>query len=249
MTGDTDSNRMAPARRILRWRGAISVFVLSLSLGSVACFRAQEAIVPVYEEPMHRLLMERPPVRVLDVQVPVGGTSLYHLHTDPIFYVAIDISEIDAQVLGEEWKRTKVSAWSPGGVAHDLGHAEKPLTHRIRNSGSEPFRLIAVTNSGPPTPLAGSGIDVVLPGTMETEIEWFRQSRVVLAPGAASGRTQSPFPVVAVQVSPGQAQLNGGGTEESLNGPGSFAAAEPRQDFELRNSGSQPVTLVVIEAR
>ncbi len=32
---------------------------------------------------MHRLVLESLPVRVLDVQVPVGGTSLSHLHTDP----------------------------------------------------------------------------------------------------------------------------------------------------------------------
>lgn len=199
---------------------------------------------------MHSLVLERLPVRVLDVQVPVGGTSLYHLHTDPIFYVAIDISEIDAQVLGEEWKRTKVSAWSPGSVANDLGHAEAPLIHRIRNVGDESFRLIAVTNSGPPAVLAGPEGEAALPGDLETEVEWFRQSRVTLAPGSVSGPIQSPFPVVVVQVSPGRAEVaDGDGTSQALTGPGSFAAAEPGHDFELLNSGSQPVTLVVIEAR
>jgi len=199
---------------------------------------------------MHRLVLESLPVRVLDVQVPVGGTSLFHLHTDPIFYVAIDISEIDAQVLGEEWKRTKVSAWSPGGVAHDIGHAEKPLTHRIRNSGSEAFRLIAVTNSGPPAPLAGPDGEAGLPGEVETEVEWFRQSRVTLAPGSAIGPIRSTFPIVVVQVNPGRATVNGGGAEEqSLTVPGSFAAAAPDREFELHNPGPQPVTLVVIEAR
>lgn len=243
------TDRLPVAR--VRSRGAASVLLLSLSLGgSAACSREQDPVVPVFEEAMHRLVLERLPVRVLDVQVPVGGTSLYHLHTDPIFYVAIDISEIDAQVLGEEWKRTKVSAWSPGGVAHDLGHAEKPLTHRIRNSGDEAFRLIAVTNGGPPAPLAGSDGEAALPGELETEVEWFRQSRVTLAPGAASGSIESKFPVVVVQVSPGRAMLNGGGVDEqNLTGPGSFAAVEPDFDFELSNPGTQPVTLVVIEAR
>ncbi len=199
---------------------------------------------------MHRLVLERLPVRVLDVQVPVGGTSLYHLHSDPIFYVAIDISEIDAQVLGEEWKRTKVSAWSPGGGAHDLGHAEAPLIHRIRNVGDEAFRLIAVTNSGPPTVLGGPEGEAALPGDLETEVEWFRQSRVTLAPGAASGPVKSEFPVVVVQVSPGQARLGGDGADTgSFDGPGSFAAVDPDHGFELRNPGSQPVTLVVIETR
>lgn len=231
--------------------GAASIVILFLALGAAAQpTNVQQPVVPVYEEPMHRLVLERAPVRVLDVRVPAGATSLYHLHTDPIFYVAIDISEIDAQILGEEWKRTKVSAWSPGGVANDLGHADQPLTHRIRNVGNEPVRLIAVTNGGPPAPLAGPNADALLPGDLETEIEWFRQSRVTLAPGTASGRFQSPFAVVIVQVSPGRAGFStGDGRVQSLTCAGNFTFADPGRDFELRNAGPDPVTLVVIEAR
>lgn len=231
--------------------GAASIVILFLALGAAAQpTNVQQPVVPVYEEPMHRLVLERAPVRVLDVQVPAGATSLYHLHTDPIFYVAIDISEIDAQILGEEWKRTKVSAWSPGGVAYDLGHADQPLIHRIRNVGDEPFRLIAVTNARPPAPLAGSEVDAALPGDLETEIEWFRQSRVRLASATIGVRIQSPFPIVIVQVSPGRAELSDGeGQPQILAAAGDFAFAEPGRVTELRNPGPDPVTLVVIEAR
>jgi mannose-6-phosphate isomerase-like protein (cupin superfamily) len=135
-------------------------------------------------------------------------------------------------------------------VAHDLGHAEAPLIHRIRNVGGEAFRLIAVINSGPPAVLAGPEGEAALPGDLETEVEWFRQSRVTLAPGAESDRMTSRCPVVVVQVSSGRTDVfDGDGTSQTLAGPGSFAAAEPGHDFELRNSGTQPVTLVVVEAR
>jgi quercetin dioxygenase-like cupin family protein len=227
------------------------VVLLSLALSvSAQSPSDQPQVIPVYQEPMHRLVLDRPPVRVLDVEVLPGATSLSHLHTDPIFYVAIDISEIDAQTPGEEWKRTKVSAWTPGGVAYDLGHADQPLTHRIRNVGDEPFRLIAVTNGGPPAPLAGPGVDAALPGDLETEIEWFRQSRVTLAPATTGVRIQSRFPVVIVQVSPGRAELSDGeGQPQKLATAGDFAFAEPGRVTALRNPGPDPVTLVVIEAR
>jgi hypothetical protein len=210
----------------------------------------EEEVVPVYMEPLHRLVFESAPVRVLDVQLQPGDTSLYHLHEDPIFYVAIDIAAIDAQVLGEEWQRTRVAEWSPGAVAHDLGHAEKPLIHRIRNVGDETFRLIAVTNSGPPAPPDGSGSDAVLPGDLETEVEWFRQSRVTLAPDTSSGGFQSPFPVVIVQVSPGRADLVVADTAtRSLTRPADFSYVESGRDFDLRNTGAIPSTFVVIAAR
>jgi len=225
--------------------------ILSLVLCAVVeGASAQQPVIPVYEEPMHRLVLARLPVRVLDVQVPPGATSLYHLHNDPIFYVAIDISEIDAQVLGEEWKRTKVSAWSPGSVAHDVSYVEQPLIHRIRNSGSDDFRLIAVTNNGPPVPPAGPDGDAALPGELETGVEWFRQSRVTLSSATGGVWIRSPFPVVVVQVSPGRAELlDGSGVSQALTGPGSFAITEPDHAWELRDSGAQPVTLVVIEVR
>ncbi len=227
-----------------------SVIVAILVGGSIAVSCAEEKVVPVYEEPLHRMVFEREPVRVLDVQLRPGDTSLYHLHEDPIFYIAFDISEIDAQIQGEEWKRTRVSEWHTGAVAHDLGHAEQPLIHRIRNVGSETFRLIAVTNAGPPAPLDGLEADAPLPGEIETDVEYFRQSRVTLALGSGSEHFRSPFPVVVVQVSQGRTDL--AISEEyrrHLSGPGGFAFVEPGRDTELRNSGDVPVTLVVIEAR
>lgn len=247
----TDELRPPPDRRTPPSRGAVSLILIFVLIGSlVACSPDRNPIVPVYKEPLHRLVLDRPPVRVLDVQLQPGDTSRYHLHEDPIFYVAIDISEIDAQVLGEEWKRTRVSAWSPGGVAHDLGHAKKPLTHRIRNVGDEGFRLMAVTNSGFSGPFDGSEADVELPGEIETDVEFFRQSRITLMPGGDGARFRSRLPVIIVQVSPGEAVLTLGDTvNRALTEPGSFVHVEPGRETEVRNSGDLPVTMVVVEAQ
>jgi mannose-6-phosphate isomerase-like protein (cupin superfamily) len=229
---------------------AIGCAVLTILVGGpTGVSRAEETVVPVYEEPMHRLVLDREPVRVLDVGLEPDETSLYHLHEDPIFYIALDISEVDAQVLGEEWKRTRVAEWQTGAVAHDLGHAEQPTVHRIRNAGSENFRLIAVTNSrrlekGGPVP------EPELPGDLETEVAYFRQSRVTLAPGAVSGRFQSLSPVVVVLVSSGEVDLVvSNSATRPLTDLGNFSHVEPGRDYELQNPGAVPVTLVVVEAR
>ncbi len=227
-----------------------SLIVAILVGGSIAVSSAEKEVVPVYMEPLHRLVFESAPVRVLDVQLQPGDSSLYHLHEDPIFYIALDISEIDAQIQGEEWKRTKVSEWHTGAVAHDLGHAEEPLIHRIRNAGSEIFRLIAVTNSGPPAPIDGPEPDAELPGEIETDVEYFRQSRVTLAPGSDPQHFRSPFPIVVVQVSTGRTELAFDGvSSRHLTGPGGFAYVEPNRDTEMRNQGNVEVALVVVEAR
>jgi len=81
-----ETPRVDPARPSPRGRGAATVVLLSLALCASAQGPSdQQPVIPVFEEPLHRLVLERPPVRVLDVQVLPGTTSLYHLHTDPIF--------------------------------------------------------------------------------------------------------------------------------------------------------------------
>ena len=211
---------------------------------------AKEKPVPVYDEPMHQLVLERAPVRVLDVQIPPGETSLFHIHGAPIFYVAIDISPIDAQPIGGEWNATRISEWIPGQVAYDLRYAEKSFTHRVRNVGTEAFRLIAVTNSGPGAQSAGPVRSSDLPGKVENEVAWFRQSRVTLPPGESSGWFRSTSPIVVVQVGPGEAEiLPEDGDGQSTTSSGDFAFVEPGHGSEIRNRGAEPMTLVVIEAR
>jgi len=230
---------------------AARILVLSILLVlPAAVSQAKEKVVPVYEEPMHQLVIQHDRVRVLDVQIPPGATSLYHIHGAPIFYVAIDISPVDAQPAGGEWSATRVSEWTPGQVAYDLRYAEEPFTHRIRNVGTEPFRLIAVTNGGPGTRSAGPVRGSELPGELENEVAWFRQSRVTLTQGESSGWFRSPFPVVVVQVGSGDAEvLSEDGDGQAMTSAGSFAYVEPGAGSEIRNRGAGPVTLVVIEAR
>jgi len=211
---------------------------------------AKEKAVPVYEEPMHQLVFEHDRVRVLDVQIPPGATSLYHIHGAPIFYVAIDISPIDAQPAGGEWAPTRISEWRPGKTAHDLRYAQQPFTHRVRNVGTEAFRLIAVTNSGPGTPSAGSGSGSKLPGKVENDVAWFRQSRVAVPAGDSSGWFRSEFPMVVVQVSAGDAEVHSDdGDGDVMAAAGSFAYVESGRGAEIKNRGADPVTLVVIEVR
>ena len=68
----------------------------------VACFLVlrvpvsvaqDEKVVPVHEEPRHRLVFEAPATRILDVQIPAGDTTLFHTHSDPILYVSMSQSQ------------------------------------------------------------------------------------------------------------------------------------------------------------
>ena len=200
---------------------------------------APQKVVPVYEEPRHHLVFEHDRLRVLDVQIPPGETTLYHTHSKAIFYVAIAVSPTDAQSIGGTWggtRATDVPRWRPGGVGHNLKNARQPLTHRIRNVGKGLFRLIAVTNEASGPSGAGSSSESELPDTLETEVTQFHQSRVRVAPGASSGLYRSPFPIVVVQVDPGDAELlTGDGGGKSMTVSGNFGFVDSGHTYELRN--------------
>ena len=228
-------------------RGAVLVVVL---LSNAAW---PQDIVPVHEEPRHQLVLEQGSVRVLDVQIPPGDTTLYHTHSSPILYVAIDSSPTDAQSLGGNWRGVDASAepaWQPGEVNTNSSYARRPQTHRVRNVGSDLFRLIAVTN-GNTSPLSqDTQSQSQLPGALETETRWFRQSRLRLTAGSSSGWHESGRQIVVVQASQGEAELRRRDADaEVMNAAGSFVFVDQGGSYQVRNQGSDPVTLVVVEVR
>ena len=208
---------------------------------------AQE-VVPVHQEPRHHLVYENDILQVLDVQIPVGDTTLYHTHDAPIFYVFISASSTDDQELGNKWRGVTASdspLFETGEVACNLDYADKPVTHRVRNVGNSLFRLIGVINrrNQPVDDVIQNG----LPGNVETDNRWFHQSRADVAPDESLEFPVSNSPIVIVQVDEGKLKVSiGEDSLKLLSSPGDFAATNPSQHFEVMNEGSNPVEIVII---
>ena len=47
----------------------------------------QTPIMPVHQEPHHRQVFQRGPMRILDLQVPPGDVSWFHTHEWPVYYL------------------------------------------------------------------------------------------------------------------------------------------------------------------
>ena len=62
--------------------------------------------VEVRDEPRHRRRFETDLVRVYDVEIPPGDTTLYHRHTEDTFYVAVNEATVRDRTWGEEGERT-----------------------------------------------------------------------------------------------------------------------------------------------
>jgi hypothetical protein len=207
-----------------------------------------QTVVPVYEEPRHHLVFESPEFRILDAQMEPGDTSLFHTHASPSQSVVISISLTDGQIFGEDWAHLIAvipPEFSPGLLLPcNIAVADNPLTHRVRNVGTNLLRVINISNRGqgveqPPfAPL----------GEVKEQCKWFQSSRITLEPENETNWAQSMVPMVAIQVSTGQIELiDRTGVVEKSAALGDFLIQRANQEFQLRNVGTEPVTMVLVQ--
>lgn len=202
--------------------------------------------VPVEYEPHHQPVYENNWVRVLDVRVPAGDSTLYHIHEHPMMGVVI--------MTARQWdQRPGMNPSSPtlavGQVINNFRNPF-PYTHRVVNADTMPFRYIAVELlhafgiSAPPM-ANGSRVQLVDDGPLA------RVYRIALASGQSAHLGAQPD--LLVQVSDGKVQLEGASASAKSTNTGSGAGAwwwrGPGARNTVRNVGSEPVELVEIDIR
>lgn len=235
-----------------QWPLALWLALLSLTGSRLEA----QKIVPVHQEPRHRLLVDAGPVKVLDVQILPGDTTFFHTHDSAIQYVAIGLSTTNNQTLGQSWGNARPPAPGEaprgrvGNLTGNVDYAREPYTHRVTNIGSTLFRLIATANYGSGRTPQKSAQERPVPGTVENDSEWFRTWRLTLPPRESTDWYLSVHPSVLIQVTPGALEI--GHREETyrvLRAPGEVAHQVGGSEFRIRNVSAGPVEFVVVEAR
>ena len=101
-----------------------------------------QAPVPVSQEPRHHKILENDHVRLLDVHIPPGDTSMIHIHATPSVFVILNNVKTGSEVISEE-----DHSGSPiphfGNIWFE-GFYEKPRIHRVWNSGQSEFHVMDI---------------------------------------------------------------------------------------------------------
>lgn len=231
--------------------------------------RQDEKVVPVHQEPRHHLVFDGPDVRILDIQIPPGDTTLFHTHSDPVLYVNMSVSQTRGQVLGREWSGGEAAAAAgagsgagartapaapagsaaasspprPGRMNSVTTYSQQPLTHRVNNIGQNIFRLIGVINRSPGDEIATSSESFA--AKPEVENPWFRGYRWTLT-SELTAEHRHPNPVVIILV--GGRAAAAGSSKASLDKPGAFAFFDANAPHRLQAVGAD-AEIVEIEVR
>jgi quercetin dioxygenase-like cupin family protein len=212
----------------------VSLALLATVLIKVGEAEAQR-VVMVYEEPRHRLVFEDRDIKLLDVQIQPGDTTLHHTHDSPILYTFIS---------------TGPQGSANGRVQTITEYAKEPYTHEVTNPGPHLMRILALAHYGPGEASTAATRPHGLTGEPQIENEWFRSYRLELQPGQTTSLHRHSNTAVIIQVSDGRTEVskeNGFGAELTRNGD--WTVREAGSPYTIRNAGSAPVSVVVNEAR
>ena len=209
--------------------------------------RQDDKVVPVHQEPRHRLVFDNPVTKILDIQIPPGATTLFHTHSDPILYVPMSSSQTRSQTLGRDWSGGGAAPGAPAAPRRQVNsvtsYAKQPLTHRVNNVGQSLFRLIGVINSSGGDASMTPSAD--FSATPEVENPWFRAYRQTLtAEPGGEHRHANPVALVVVEgqvTSPGLSIV-------PLPPQGGYVFLEANKPHTLRASGGT-AEIVEIEIR
>lgn len=230
----------------------LALTVLALAMGIPPAPLAAQDVVPAHEEPRHHLVLDDARFRVLDVRIPPGDTTAFHLHDVPIAYVRIAPATVNAQVLGEPWAEAPRDSASPQStvlVSWTETYTEEPLIHRVANADDHLFRLIAVLNRGSGDPTSDSdGLGTA--GPVEGASRWFRNARLAIASNEEVHWAAHRRPVVAVLVSDGVVAVTSDGAwSEVREGVGAFFVLDAGVTATLENRSPDRASLVFVEVR
>lgn len=190
-------------------------------------------VVPIDEEPQHRLKFQNDHVRLFDVLLPPGYKSQVHYHVNDGVFVNIEASPTRETVLGGEPSERPPRLI---GETYFLGYAKKPKVHRVENLGETSYRVTDTEI------LRGCGGFVGSKDgegqTLIVENERVRVTRIMIGPGERL--TLQPPCGMLVAVTGGRITVHGAGAEEQLAlNPAGFKWRDQATPLDITNSGSE----------
>lgn len=225
---------------------SVGGFVSATSYGQTA-----KSVVPLSAEANHHLRFENGKVRVYELTLPKGKSSLPHEHSADNFTVFLSSSEANNEPINDPNDALPASfPTRPGWVAFS-SVASGPYAHRVECTGDTPFRAIGIELLSAPAATAGVApierprppFNVALKNTRG------RAYRVGLDPGESTGIFTRPANTAIIAISSGQIseQIEGKAPTQLKFDLGNFRWSETPETLSLKNEGSSRVELAEVE--
>ena len=186
-------------------------------------------------------------VRVLDIRIPPGHVTKYHVHANPYVAVSVQEARVSLQVLGEaagpSSSRAPVPDWG------DNWDDPLPQTHRVANLDTVPLHRIAAEWLRP-APRGCSSLMATRRFELLREGAFGRVYQIRLQPGQLTPWHTHSCPGLSVQGLKGSLlYLGTPPAAEGGSGAGHWIWRNADHRHVIRNRGTKPMTIIEIDWR
>ena len=203
-----------------------------------------QAQILVHEEPRHRPVFQNKEIRILNVRVAPGDTSLYHMHTTPSFFIRLTNTITGSQVQGEAKKAGKSQS---GEIRFENLAPPNNRVHRVWNADKDTFHVMDVELL-----MKKADFDekpMALPNLkLEIDTTWVRAYRLNLLKGIEFKSKNKKQSLVLVSLNTTKVKINQNGNSELQTlKPGSFFVIKRKESFSLNNKTESTSQFVLLE--
>jgi quercetin dioxygenase-like cupin family protein len=204
---------------------------------------AQQAPVPVEQEPHHHVVLKNDSVLVTHVVIPPGEATLYHTHSYDRAAIHLTNNNITLQQLNQP--ESEPMPAKIGEISASTRQGD-PLTHRVRNIGPGPFEVIDVEFLQRPEHTSTTSAAPVAAENPSARIyNW------VLAPGASSAQHTHERPYLVIAATTMLLKMTGpdGKTSTHEVKAGDFHWVDSKVTHTLANDGAAEGQIVELELK
>lgn len=222
---------------------------LAVLCGNLAAYAAESptpSVVPIEQEPAHRLVLQNEHVRVFEVSLPAGEATLWHEH----LHDGTSVRLADATV-EDQPKDGKVETFRLRRGEVTYGATPTAWTHRVRNVGETVFRNVYIELLTPRDASADPAVAAATDPRVVFENDRVRALRRILAPGESTDMHVHASRGVGVPVTTGRLEISSpeGATRSVEMKVGAVQWIEPGTTHRLRNVGEADIEIVDVELK
>jgi len=206
------------------------------------CSSGLMAQVQVSKEPLHKKVLENKYVRLMNVWLQPGDTTMFHIHSTPSVFLHFSNTNMCSQAEGQDWVNDKAIP----GTAWYRSFSPDISVHRVTNCGTVPLHVTdAEILSSFDSTFKKAPLD--FPLLFENEkVFAYRLAKKSLATGIIKNRG----PMIAELVAGDKVYYVDAGTGKKTQiKSGGYLYIEPGAVFSLSFEGNEEVNMVVFEIK
>lgn len=202
------------------------------------------AQVLVHEEPRHHPVFSDGRVRILNVLVPPGDTSQYHIHQTPSVFIFLSNTEMGAQLKGEKATTAKNI---DGRILYENLAPPHVRTHRVWNLDNDTMHVMDIELLFNDTgfvlaPLSIPGLELEIDNS---HMRAYRRT-LINDQDFSLGKQDRSFILVSLSDFNALVRQNGK-TQRRTMKTGEFVIIKIGDSFSMRNAGEDSSVFVLIE--